>query len=200
MCYKVNEHLIREHEMVGMESFLELDIGIEPDIIKHIINTFNRLDLESQDIDSSDQLKVMLSELQLANHELVTEKEMDSIHLFGFQAFEHERYDDAISIYQLLHMLDPLHDGYLFGLGLSLEQNNQFEKAASAFYLGYMIHPDNLEWSYRAGICYQKQGMYDLAVLMFQYTIENQSNDVEFQVFKDRSRLFINTMKVENNN
>lgn len=121
----------------------------------------------------------------------ISKAQMEGIYNVGYQAFNQGNYKQAVGMFRLLFILNPLETKYVFSLGLSLEKSKQYFEAATAYMMNYHLDETNPIPYFRTGVCFLELGESIVAADMFYKTIECCGTAPEYKTIAERTKLFL---------
>lgn len=121
----------------------------------------------------------------------ITDQEKKCAYSLGYQFFQQKKYEKALTIFQSLHMLDPINPDFAQAVAATHKESEDFESAAASYMMAYFYHPNRLDFALSSAQCMVKTGKVDqanwlldaiLQVKRFEATPEN---DKFVQVIRD---------------
>lgn len=127
----------------------------------------------------------------------VTEESIESLYSQAYLLYNTGRYRDAIQVFRLLIMLNPMESKYTMGLAASLHMLKEYKGASAAYSLVSILDPENPIPYYHASDCYIQSGDKLSAIAMLEMAIKRAGAKPEFAALKKRAEITLETVKKE---
>jgi type III secretion system low calcium response chaperone LcrH/SycD len=120
---------------------------------------------------------------------------MEGIYTHAYNFYNRGLYKEAIHIFRLLTLLDPLETKFLIGLAACLHMQKKYEQALQIYLMAGFMKPANPIPFYHASDCYIHMDAPMEAVFVLEKAVEEAGDQPAFQAIKERSILMIESIK-----
>lgn len=127
----------------------------------------------------------------------ITEDSIESLYGQAYLLYNTGRYRDAIQVFRLLIMLNPLESKYIMGLGASLHMLKEYKAAAATYALVSTLDPENPIPHYHSSDCYIQMGDKLSAAASLEMAVKRAGEKAEFAALKKRAEITLETVKKE---
>jgi tetratricopeptide (TPR) repeat protein len=102
----------------------------------------------------------------------VTEEEKQQAYALGYQFFQQKKYDKAMTIFEALHVMDPLNKDFAKAMAATLQMSGNLPDAAIHYLMAYFFHPEELEFALQSGRCMIEVGEVPQAYFILNAIVE----------------------------
>ena len=93
----------------------------------------------------------------------ISEKQLDALYVLAVRRYQNKQFKDALPIFLLLVQLDSLNVLYAKGLGATLQELQNYEKAVLAYSLAIALDALDAQTCFHAAQCFYFMGNFDKA-------------------------------------
>jgi type III secretion system low calcium response chaperone LcrH/SycD len=127
----------------------------------------------------------------------ISEESIESLYSQAYLLYNTGRYRDAIQVFRLLTMLNPMESKYTMGLAASLHMLKEYKGSAAMYTLVSILDPENPIPHYHASDCYIQMGDKLSSLAMLEMAIKKSGSKVEFSALKKRAEITLDAIKKE---
>lgn len=127
------------------------------------------------------------------------ESNLNNIYLYAYNVFKGGKYDEAISAFFVLSMLDPTSAKYSFALASAYHKNKDYELAAGKYFGAAYLDPTNPVPYFHASDCFEKMGEKESAILALNGAISRCGEDPHWESVKGRALAMREYLKKNSN-
>lgn len=125
----------------------------------------------------------------------ISDKALEEVYSLAYNFYNHGKYREAISLFELLTGASPKTYKYVLGLAASYHQIQAYEEAFAGFYIALHLDPANPIPVYYAADCCLKQNLYEEALEFAEMVVEICEKRPEYKGLKERCELIIHSLK-----
>jgi tetratricopeptide (TPR) repeat protein len=102
----------------------------------------------------------------------VTEDEKQDAYALGYRFFQQKKYDKAMTIFDALFILDPIHKDFSKAVAATLQMSGNLPDAAIQYLISYFFNQDDLSLILYAGRCMMELGQVLPAYYIMRSVVE----------------------------
>jgi type III secretion system low calcium response chaperone LcrH/SycD len=122
---------------------------------------------------------------------------VEGIYGQAYRLYNNGKYDDAIELFRLLIMMNPVESKYVLGMAACLHMNKHYKGAVDMYALCAVLDPETPIPYYHSYDCYLHMKDKLAACISLEMTIKKAGNQTHYQTLKDRAVLTLEGLKKE---
>lgn len=120
---------------------------------------------------------------------------IEAIYSHGYRLYGAEHYEEAVTIFRTLMLLNPTEKKYLFGMAACFHRLKEYERAVKAYLINAIFDADNPIIYFHAADCYAHLGAVELAQSSLEDVIRIAQDKPQYQVLRERAMLMLEGMR-----
>lgn len=127
----------------------------------------------------------------------VPDDAMESLYSQAYLLYNTGRYKDAIQVFRLLALLNPMESKFIMGLAACFHMMKEYRSASSTYALVSILDPQNPIPCYHNSDCYLQMGDKLSAMAILDMAIKRAGEKPEFAALKQRAMITLDALKKE---
>ncbi len=127
----------------------------------------------------------------------VSNAKIEAIYSQAYQMYNSGKFTDAIQLFRLLLVLEPMESKHYMGLAACQHMIKEYENAIKAYGFAGIIDPQTPVPFFHASDCYLQMRDKTSAIIMLDMAVQRAGEHPEYQTLKDRALMMITSLKKE---
>lgn len=125
----------------------------------------------------------------------ISDEEISRIYSFAYQLFNSGQYAQALELFKMLLVLEPVENGFAVALGACYHRLHDYENALRCYMLGSALAPDDpLPLFYAYDCCMNLQNKVSAGIMLCN-VIAKAGNDARYAKMKERSQALLDNLE-----
>lgn len=120
---------------------------------------------------------------------------VEGMYSFAYRLYTMGKYDQALQIFRLLVMLNPLEPRYLLGLAACYHMLKDYDNASSCYMLCSILDPTDPLPYYHVSDCFIQLEDLEMAYDSLNLCIEHAKNKTDYKKIQDRAEVSLEVLK-----
>lgn len=120
---------------------------------------------------------------------------VEGMYSFAYRLYGMGKYDQALQLFRLMVMLNPMEQRYLLGLAACFHMLKDYENASSSYMLCSILDPKDPLPYYHVSDCFLQLGDYPMAYDVLNLCISNATGKPDYETIKNRAEVSLEVLK-----
>lgn len=129
----------------------------------------------------------------------MSDAQVEAIYAQAYRLYNTGKYNDAISLFRLLTMIDPTEAKFSLGLAACFHMLKDYKAASDLYVLCGVLDPESPIPAFHASDCYLQMKDKVSAIISLELAIKKAGQKPQYQILRDRAQLTIDSLKKDLN-
>lgn len=125
----------------------------------------------------------------------LSDEYVEGMYSFAYNLYGMGKYDQALQLFRLMVMLNPMEQRYLLGLAACYHMLKDYDNAASSYMLCSILDPNDPIPYYHASDCFLQLEDYPMAYDALNLCIANAKGKPDYETIKNRAEVSLEVLK-----
>lgn len=126
-----------------------------------------------------------------------TNEKMDAIYGQAYRLYNTGNYQEAVSLFRILVLLDSTEPKYTLGIAACFHMMKEYQNAVQAYTIAAVLDPNSPVPHFHASDCYIQMRDKASAIIALEMAVQRAGSKPEYEVLKGRALLSIDSLKKE---